>query len=263
MRRGSPPEVRDNPEVIDAVIFDLDGVIMDSEQLWDEARRETVEEYHGIWPEGATRAMQGMSSKEWAAYLRDRAGVDLSTDEIVACVLQKLLAFYRGGLPLIPGAVAAVQRISQTWPLGLASSSNREVIDTVLELSGLVDRFAATVSSEEVARGKPAPDVYLEAARRLGVPSSKCAAVEDSANGIRSASTASTCVIAVPNPHYPPDGQALSRADVVLSGLDELTAETIARADQHRNARKEDRIDEAEVESFPASDPHSDWAGPP
>ena len=245
------------------MIFDLDGVIMDSEQLWDQARRETVEEHQGIWPEGATQAMQGMSSKEWAAYLRDRARIDLSTDEIVAGVLQKLLASYRGGLPLIPGAVKAVQRISQTWPLGLASSSNREVIDTVLELSGLVDRFAATVSSEEVPRGKPSPDVYVEAARRLGVPPSKCCAVEDSANGIRSASTASTCVVAVPNSHYPPDGQALARADLVLSSLDELTAEAIAMADGLRNARKEDQIDEAEVESFPASDPHSDWAGPP
>jgi HAD superfamily hydrolase (TIGR01509 family) len=248
--------------MIDAVIFDLDGVLMDSEQLWDRARREVVADNDGDWPTGATEEMQGMSSPEWSAYLKERAGLHLTTNQIVETVLEKLLEQYRERLPLLPGAVDAVRRMADRWPVGLASSSNREVIDRFLELASLVDAFAATVSSEEVPRGKPAPDVYLETARRLNVPASNCAAVEDSSNGIRSASSAAMCVLAVPNPHYPPGPDAIARSDLVLSRLDELTAETVREADQNRRLRAEDRIDEEEIESFPASDAHSDWAGP-
>lgn len=254
--------VRDNPAVISAVIFDLDGVLMDSEQLWDRARRETVEEHDGHWPSGATAAMQGMSSTEWSAYLRENAGLELPSGQIVESVLDKLVGYYRQGLPLLPGADSAVRRIADHWPVGLASSSNREVIDLVLELSSMSRLFAVTVSSEEVARGKPAPDVYLEAARRLRVEPTRCAAVEDSANGIRSAVSAGMCVIALPNPHYPPGPDALAQADLVLSELDQLTADVIVRACTTQELRIEHRLDEQEIESFPASDPHSDWAGP-
>ena len=248
--------------VISAVIFDLDGVLMDSEQLWDRARRETVEEHDGHWPPGATEAMQGMSSTEWSAYLREKAGLDLSSDQIVESVLDKLFGYYRQDLPLMPGADSAVRRIADRWPVGLASSSNREIIDLVLELSSMSRFFAVTVSSEEVARGKPAPDVYLEAARRLRVEPSRCAAVEDSANGIQSALSAGMSVIALPNPHYPPSPDALAQADLVLSGLDQLIPEAIIRAGATQELRIEHRLDEQEIQSFPASDPHSDWAGP-
>jgi HAD superfamily hydrolase (TIGR01509 family) len=248
--------------VISAVIFDLDGVLMDSEQLWDRARRETVEEHDGHWPPGATEAMQGMSSTEWSAYLREKAGLDLSSDQIVESVLDKLFGYYRQDLPLMPGADSAVRRIADRWPVGLASSSNREIIDLVLELSSMSRLFAVTVSSEEVARGKPAPDVYLEAARRLRVEPSRCAAVEDSANGIQSALSAGMSVIALPNPHYPPGPDALAQADLVLPGLDQLIPEAIIRAGANQELRIEHRLDEQEIQSFPASDPHSDWAGP-
>jgi HAD superfamily hydrolase (TIGR01509 family) len=255
-------KVRDNPLVIDAVIFDLDGVLIDSEQLWDQARRETVAEHAGQWPPDATRAMQGMSSKEWSEYLKEHADLDLSTDQIIASVIDQLLRHYRQDLPLSPGAVGAVRRISKHWPIGLASSSNREVIDEVLRMAGLAADFAATVSSEEVPRGKPAPDVYFEAARRLGALPSYCAAVEDSRNGILSAASAAMCVLVLPNPHYPPPRAAVDVAALVLSSLDELTPETVVRADRTRQQRIEERVDEAEIESFPASDPHADWAGP-
>jgi HAD superfamily hydrolase (TIGR01509 family) len=205
-----------------AVVFDLDGVLVDSEQVWDDARRELAAERGGIWTGDATRAMMGMSSLEWSRYMHDELGVDLEPAEISAAVVEKLERLYRRELPLLPGAREAVRALGERWPLGLASSSNREIIDLVLELSGLADAFAATVSSEEVARGKPAPDVYLEAARRLSVPASECAAVEDSTNGLRAAAAAGTTVIALPNPTFPPANDALRLADAVVHSLDEL-----------------------------------------
>ena len=144
--------------------------------------------------------------------------------------MRRLLAIYRDDLPLIPGARAAVERIAARWPLAVASSSNRELIEAVLELAGLERFFRATVSSEEVPRGKPAPDVYLEAARRLGADPARCAAVEDSHKGILSAKAAGMRVLAVPNPRYPPDEEALAAADVVLETIDELDAATVEGA---------------------------------
>ncbi len=209
------------------VIFDLDGLLLDSEQLWDEVREELARERGGRWHAGAQRDMMGMSSPEWSRYMHDRIGLTESPAEISAEVVRRLEASYRQELPLVPGAEEAVERLAARWPLGLASSSNREVIDLALELSGLDKFFRATVSSEEVERGKPAPDVYLEAARRLGVPAERCAAIEDSHNGIRAAKAAGMRVIAIPNLHFPPGEEALADADVVLDSLDELMPETI------------------------------------
>ena len=213
---------------ITAAVLDMDGVLIDSEQLWDEVREQLARERGGRWHERAQAEMMGMSSTEWSRYMHDVIGLAEPPEEINAEVVRRLLARYRGSLPLMPGAVAAVERLAARWPLGLASSSNREVIDTVLELAGFAHLFRATVSSEEVEHGKPAPDVYLEAARRLGVDPTSCAAVEDSANGIRSARAAGMRVIAIPNPHYPPSEDVLALADVVLHSLDELTPERVS-----------------------------------
>jgi HAD superfamily hydrolase (TIGR01509 family) len=205
-----------------AVVFDLDGVLVDSEQLWDSARRELVAERGGSWRDDATRTMMGMSSLEWSRYMHDELHVDLEPDEISTAVVERLARLYREQLPLLPGAREAVARLASNWPLGLASSANRKIIDVVLELAELGEYFAATVSSEEVPRGKPAPDVYLEAARRLGTRATECAAVEDSSNGLRAAAAAGMTVIALPNPAFPPDEDALRLAAVVLPSLDEL-----------------------------------------
>jgi HAD superfamily hydrolase (TIGR01509 family) len=210
-----------------AIVFDLDGVIVDSETVWDDARRQVVAAAGGSWPPDATRAMMGMSSPEWAAYLRDRLGVHRAVDEIIADVVAHVEQAYRTHLPLLPGAVETVQNLASAWPLGLASSSNRPVIELVLDASSLRACFDVTVSSEEVARGKPAPDVYLEAARRLDARPEQCVAVEDSTNGIRAALAARLSVIAVPNTHYPPDDATLEDADIVVGTLDELTPELV------------------------------------
>jgi HAD superfamily hydrolase (TIGR01509 family) len=208
--------------VIEAVVFDLDGVLVDTEEVWDQARRQLLAERGGRWHEEAQRAMMGMSSREWSRYMHEELGVHDPPEVISAEVVRRLEQLYREHLPLIPGAVEAVERLAAHWPLGVASSSNRPLIDLVLELSGLEPFFRVTVSSEEVARGKPAPDVYLEAARRLGCPPRCCAAIEDSENGIRSAAAAEMRVIAIPNRAFPPSPEALALADVVLSSLTEL-----------------------------------------
>jgi HAD superfamily hydrolase (TIGR01509 family) len=215
---------------IEAVVFDLDGVLIDSEHVWDEARQELAGERGGRWTETASRDMMGMSSPEWSRYMHDAIGVPDPPEEISAEVVRRLERIYRRELPLFEGAVEAVERLAARWPLGLASSSNRELIDLVLELSGMERFFRATVSSEEVARGKPAPDVYLEAVRRLGVSPDRCAAIEDSENGILSAKAAGMRVLAIPNPLYPPDDEALAAADEVLGSLADLTARTVERS---------------------------------
>ena len=210
-----------------AIIFDLDGVLIDSEGVWNAARKEVALNHGGRWPAGAQRAMMGMSSTEWSRYMRDELGVGLPAEGISRTVVSQLERLYRQHLPLLPGARETVIRLSQSWPLGLASSANRPIIELVLELADLKDRFTATVSSEEVAHGKPAPDVYLEAARRLGIAPARCVAVEDSANGIRSAAAAAMTVIAIPNREFPPTADALALADEVIHSLTELVPDRV------------------------------------
>ena len=186
----------------------------------------------------------------------------LAPERIIDLVVGRLLDGYQNGLPLLPGAVEAVRRIGARWPLGLASSANRVVLDTVLRLAGVQDAFSITVSSEEVHRGKPAPDVYLEAARQLGLSPVHCVAVEDSANGIRAAVAAGLPVVAVPNREFPPPSQCSGPG---------RTGHQRPRRPHRREAgwvcdesadQREQRLDEEEAQSFPASDPHSEWAGP-
>ena len=221
--------------MIAAVVFDLDGLLLDSEQVWDEVREQLARERGGRWHGGAQRDMMGMSSPEWSRYMHEVIGLRESPEQISAEVVRRLELRYREQLPLLDGAVEAVERPAEVWPLGLASSSNRDLIDLVLDLAGLARSFRATVSSEEVARGKPAPDVYLEAARRLGQDPARCAAVEDSANGIRSAHAAGMRVIAIPNPAFPPD-EALAVADAVLDSIRGLEPGVIREAERPSTA---------------------------
>jgi HAD superfamily hydrolase (TIGR01509 family) len=216
--------------VIDAVVFDLDGLLLDTEQLWDEVREALARERGGRWSERAQSDMMGMSSPEWSRYMHEEVGLPESPDEIAAEVVRRMEERYRERLPLLPGAHGAVERLAARWPLGLASSSNKEVIELFMQTSGLGDRFAAWVSSEEVGRGKPAPDVFEEAARRVGVDPAAAAAVEDSHNGILAARAAGMTVLAVPNHEFPPDPEALQQAHAVLGSLDELTPEAVEHA---------------------------------
>jgi HAD superfamily hydrolase (TIGR01509 family) len=202
-----------------AVIFDLDGVLIDSEVAWNDARRGVVLASGRSWRADAQRAMMGMSSVEWSRYMREELGVPMSTEAISAAVVGRLERAYRERLPLLPGARATVSSLASCWPLAIASSANPSIIALALELAGFENLFQAVVSSEETAHGKPAPDVYLEAARRMSCEPALCAAVEDSTNGLRAARAAGMKVIAIPNRDFPPEAEALASADVVLPSI--------------------------------------------
>ena len=213
--------------MIRAIVFDMDGVRISSEELWDEVRERLARESGGRWGPETHRDMMGMSTPEWTAYMRDTVGLTMSAKEIEDEVVRQLVARYRAALPLIAGAVEAVVALADGFTLGLASSSSRALIDAVLEAAGLADAFTATVSSEEVARGKPSPDVYLRALEMLGIAPSEAVAVEDSGAGIRAAAAAGMRVVAIPNALYPPGDDALALAEIVLSSITELTPEAL------------------------------------
>jgi HAD superfamily hydrolase (TIGR01509 family) len=214
--------------MIEAVVFDLDGVLVDSEPVWEEVRRQLVAEHGGHWAPDAQRRLMGMSTLEWARYLSEDLGVGLSPDQVAESVIDRMADRYRERLPLLPDAREAVRRLAGRWPLGLASSAPPRLIDTVLAASGLRSSFAVVMSTEQVPRGKPAPDIYLSVAAELGFRPRDCAAVEDSSNGLRSATAAGLQVIAVPQPDYPPDADALAAARLVLTSLTGLTVDAVA-----------------------------------
>ncbi|HEX3752110.1 MAG TPA: HAD family phosphatase [Streptosporangiaceae bacterium] len=214
--------------MIEAVVFDLDGVLIDSEPVWEHVRRGLVAGYGGRWPDDAQQRLMGMSTQEWARYLGEDLGIGLPPDQVARLVIRAMAGQYQHHLPLLPGAVDAVRRMAGRWPLGLASSSPPALIHTVLTTAGIAPLVTVSISTEQVAQGKPAPDVYLAVASQLGVAPERAVAVEDSSNGLRSAAAAGLRVVAVPRPEYPPAPDALARAQTVLKDLDELTVDLVA-----------------------------------
>ena len=214
--------------MIEAIVFDCDGVIIDSEPVWERVRRGFVADRGGHWPADAQDRMMGMSTAEWSAYIATDFGLrGLSAREVADLVIKAMKAEYEVHLPLLPGAVDTVRALSARWPLAMASSAPQALIEAVLDDADLRSEFRVAISSEQVERGKPAPDVYLEAVSRLGVAPANCAAIEDSSNGLRSAAAAGLTVIAIPRPEFPPAPDAIAKARVVLGSLTELTAATI------------------------------------
>ncbi|MFI5835543.1 HAD family hydrolase [Micromonospora sp. NPDC051300] len=213
--------------MVDAVLFDLDGVIVDSEPVWEEVRRAYVAAHGGTWQPDTQRRLMGMSTGEWAAYLSGELGVDRSAEQVATEVVAEMARRYAERVPLIDRADAVVRGVAARWPLGLASSSPTRLIAAALDATGLADAFGATLSTEETARGKPAPDVWLAVAARLGVDPARCVAVEDSSNGVRSAAAAGCRVVAVPHGSYPLDPDAEALAAVLLPSIDALTPELL------------------------------------
>ena len=214
--------------MIEAVVFDLDGVIVDSEPVWEQVRRQVVAEHGGRWAPDAQQRLMGMSTGEWARYLSRDLGAGLPPEAVAATVIEGMQGRYREGVPLMPGAAEAVRTLAGRWPLGLASSSPPALIDAVLDGTGLRECFTAALSTEQVQRGKPAPDIYLAVTARLGHAPGRCAAIEDSTNGLLSAAAAGLQVIAVPHPRYPPEPAALHAAALVLPSLADLTVQAVA-----------------------------------
>ncbi|WP_446218011.1 HAD family hydrolase [Micromonospora sp. IBHARD004] len=215
--------------MVDAVLFDLDGVIVDSEPVWEEVRRAYVAAHGGTWQPDTQRRLMGMSTGEWAAYLSDELGVDRSAEQVATEVIAEMTRRYADRVPLIDDADAVVRRMAARWRLGLASSSPTRLIAAALAATGLADAFGATLSTEETARGKPAPDVWLAVAARLGVDPTRCVAIEDSSNGVRSAAAAGMRVVAIPHGSYPLDPDAAALAAVLLPSVDALTPEVVER----------------------------------
>lgn len=215
--------------VIEAIVFDLDGVIVDSEPVWEEVRRRLVAERGGRWLPDTQHRLMGMSTAEWSAYLAGELGVGMTPEQVAAEVITRMADGYGRSIPLLAGAVEAVPRLAERWPLAVASSSPRRLIDVVLDGAGLSRYFAVRVSTEEVAHGKPSPEVFLEAAARLRAVPADCLAVEDSSNGLRAAGAAGMRVVVIPRPEYPPAPELMASAALVLESLTELGPEVVDR----------------------------------
>lgn len=208
---------------IQAVIFDLDGLLVDSEIVWNDVRSDIAEQRGVRWNADDHQAVMGVSTAEWAAYMIKRLKLELSPAEVEELVVSRMVASYRQEIPFKPGAVELVHKAAEHYPLGLASGSVRSLIDIVVNSPEFAGHFKVAVSADEVGRGKPSPDVYLETARRLGVPPEACVCLEDSGHGIDAGKAAGMRVIAVPDPRFMPGSASLARADAVASSLTGVT----------------------------------------
>ncbi len=206
-----------------AIIFDMDGLLVDSEPCWDAARKAWAHE-RGVddWGPDDHRACMGVSTNTWADYMIRRLKLDLSREAVIARVVQGMRDIYRRGIPYKPGAVEAVARAAACCPVGLASGSEKSLIALVVADGPMAGKFQAVVCTDDMPHGKPAPDVYLECARQLGVEPAECVCLEDSGAGIQSGKAAGMTVIAVPDPRFPPKPAALALADVVLTSLEQF-----------------------------------------
>lgn len=212
-----------------AVLFDMDGVLVDSEPWWNEVRIAFAREHARPWTHDDQASVMGGNSREWARTMRRRLHLDdLTEEEIQDAIVAGVVACYAArSAPVIGDAPEQVRRIARTRPVAIASSSHHDVIAAAVEALGLHDAMGAIVSSDEVSRGKPAPDVYLLAASRLGVDPARCLVVEDSVNGVRAGKAAGMTVVLVPNPSVPPAGDARDLADAIVPTLADLDPDAL------------------------------------
>lgn len=213
-----------------AVIFDLDGTLTDTEAVWDAERRSLLAQEGLVWSEADSLATMGMSTPEWSGYMAMQKNFGPGSEAAARRTIDALLARYRRDLPVLPGAREAVRRLGDHWPLGVASSSPRVLIERALEVMGVRDLIRVVRSTEEgVAKGKPAPDAFLWVAEQLGSEPAHTVVIEDSGNGILAGLNAGMPVIAIP-PHFlPPSDELLARTAAVLDGLDDLSVDLVQR----------------------------------
>jgi HAD superfamily hydrolase (TIGR01509 family) len=209
--------------MIKAVVFDMDGLLVDSEPLWQRARIEACGAERLQWTDADQKHVMGSSTLGWAAYLAERLNHEYPVEEIIDRVLAHMVKYYREDVPLLPGARAVIEQLRGRYPLGLASGSSMRLLQPILETAGWNETFDEVLSTDDLERGKPAPDVYLEITRRMGVPTAHTAIFEDSTNGILSGHRAGVKVIAVPSYYLPPPDDVLQKADLVLHSLSDFT----------------------------------------
>jgi len=212
---------------LQAIIFDMDGLLVDSEPCWEQARRNMAAEYGRDWTADDQRHVMGVSTATWANYMIERLGLKMTPQALIERIVSDMQAVYRRQIPFMPGAIQAVRLAASHYPTGLASGSERRLIETVVNDAALLGQFQAVVCSDKLARGKPAPDIYLETARQLGLSPEACLCVEDSSNGILAGKAAGMKVIAVPDGRFQPNREVIRQADIVLKSLDEFSIEQI------------------------------------
>lgn len=213
---------------IEAVIFDMDGVLVDSEGYWGQSREEFARDRGKLWTEAFQREAMGRSTVGWAQVMKDRLDLSESVDDIIAEMKQRVIAHYEERLPVRPGALEAVQLASEHFRVGLASGSPTEIIKRVMQLTGLDQIFETMVYGDTIPQGKPAPDIYLEAMKRLNVQPAVTAGIEDSANGVRALHAAGMAIIAAPGPGYPLPDDVLALADAHITSMESFSLDLIA-----------------------------------
>lgn len=213
--------------MIKAVIFDMDGLLVDSEPYWDKARFIMAAEAGVEWNKNDHKAVMGVSTAEWVDYMIERLGLTMAPEVVENHIVDQMVQLYKEQIPFLPGAVETVALSASKYPLGLASGSPKKLIEIVTGDERLQNKFQVIVSADEVAHGKPSPDVYLETAKRMSVDAEGCVCLEDSGNGILAGKNAGMRVIAVPDDRFPPDAEKLRVADVVLQSLTDFSLVTI------------------------------------
>jgi HAD superfamily hydrolase (TIGR01509 family) len=214
--------------MIEAVIFDMDGLLVDSEPLWQRARIEAFGAERLQWTTADQEAVMGSSTEAWANYLAEKLGHEFTPDQIIERVVSQMETYYHESIPFLPGAHAAIELVSQHYRMGLASGSSYRLINAVLDTTGWRDYFVEVLSADDLAQGKPAPDIYLEITRRMRVGVENVAIFEDSGNGILSGHAAGVKVIAVPGTYHRPHDETLAKADLVLNSLNEFDLAMLA-----------------------------------
>lgn len=211
--------------MIEAIIFDMDGLLIDSEPCWDEARRIMANEVGVDWNKDDHKAVMGVSTHEWVSYMKKRLSLEIEDKELEERIISNMRQIYSERIPFLPGALETVTLASSNYPTGLASGSPQGLIDTVTSDPGLQGKFQVILSGDNFEKGKPAPDIYLAAAKHLQVEPEKCVCLEDSGNGILAGKNAGMKVIAVPDPRFMPSQEKLGQADLILSSLQDFSLE--------------------------------------
>jgi HAD superfamily hydrolase (TIGR01509 family) len=212
---------------IDAVVFDMDGILVDSEVYWRECREAFARDRGLIWTAEDQHHAMGRNTLEWAQVMRERLKLDLSPEAIAEEMIQRVQARYEARLPLLPGALEAVHAVAGRYRMALASGSPPPIIRFVIDRAELQDVFEAVIYGEEMSHGKPAPDIYLETLRQLDLPPSQAVGIEDSANGVRALKAAGMIAVAVPSPGFSLPDDVLALADRVLDSMVQLSVAVI------------------------------------
>ena len=216
---------------IQAVIFDMDGVLVDSEHYWIQSRQEFAQAHGRTWTPEMQQQVMGRSTAAWARVMREQLELDLPAEAIMDGIVGRVIAHYERELPLMPGALEAVRLAASAYRIALASGSPTAIIERVLDLTGLDSVFEHVLYGDDFEHGKPAPDIYLETARRLGLLPAECVGIDDSGNGVRALKAAGMYAIAAPSPGFPLPADILALADAHLAALTDFSLDMVRALD--------------------------------